>query len=98
MPFSELVKVTVALATNAPVESVTTPERVAVVVAICALIQGVLLTRMANSVAMPPQYNRNPCLLLLLVFNLKPPSGCPPSVQGSGGMTFMPFEYLVIGV
>jgi hypothetical protein len=98
MPASVLVSVTEALGSNAPMESVTTPERVAVVVAICALIQGVLLTRMANSVAMPPQYNRNPCLLLLLVFNLKPPSGCSPSVQGFKGMTFMTFECLVIGV
>jgi hypothetical protein len=74
MPFSELVSVSVAFVSAAPEGSVTTPESVAVVVAICALIHGALLANKANSIAMPPQYHSVPCLLLLPVFNVKPPS------------------------
>jgi high-affinity Fe2+/Pb2+ permease len=90
MPFSELVRVTVAFGSTAPEGSTTTPESVAVVVAICALAQGVLLTSMANRNAIPPQYHKDVCLLLLIVLNAKPPSRNSPSIREPGEMFFMP--------
>jgi hypothetical protein len=50
--------------------SITTPESVAVVVAICALAQGVQLVNMASRIANLPQFHRDHGLQLLFVFNL----------------------------
>ena len=60
MPLCELAKTTEACGTTAPVGSVTTPESVAVVVAICALSRGALLVRIrASRIAIPPQVQRD---------------------------------------
>ena len=78
MLFSELVSVSVAFGSTAPEGSVTTPESVAVVVAICALIHGALLVNMASRIANPPQLQRDCGLRLLFVFKIQPPSGFRP--------------------
>jgi len=75
--------------------SATTPESVAVVVAICALMHGALLTNKASSSEMLPQNHRDSRLLLLFVFKVKPPSGCTPrSDENFSSIFFMPDEVL----
>src|SRR5579863_9677902 len=81
MLFSELVRVSVAFGSTAPEGSVTTPESVAVVVAICALIHGAPLTNSASRIANPPQLQRDCGLRLLFVFKMQPPPGFSPSIS-----------------
>ena len=78
IPFSKLVRVSVAFVSAAPEGSLTTPESVAVVVAICPLIHGVLSAISTSRIAIPPQLHRDRCLRLLSVFTLQPPSGHSP--------------------
>src|SRR5580693_4470609 len=82
MPFSELVSVTAAFVNAAPEGSVTRPERVAVVVASCALIHGALPTNKASRTVSPPQLQRDRGLRLLFVFKMQPPSGLLPVSLG----------------
>src|SRR5271155_2043501 len=74
IPFSALTRVTWALGTTAFEESDTTPESVAVVVAICALMRGVLLTNKPGSIASPTRDLRNQALLTPFVFTMQPPN------------------------
>ena len=100
MPFSELVSVTVAEGTKAPDGSATTPERVAVVVAICALPRGAAPARMAYKTTSPLQYQRDLVghfnSQFAFVFNVKPPVMCSLSVQDSDNVAQAP-ESFVIG-
>ena len=57
IPVSGLVRVTEACGTRAPDESVTMPERVAVVVANCAVAGRGKLARKASRIAIAPQYH-----------------------------------------
>src|ERR1700722_19020511 len=79
-PSAVLSRVTDTLGRTAPVGSVTTPESVAVVVAICALIHGAPLTNKASRIANPPQLQRDCGLRLLFVFKMQPPPVFSPSV------------------
>jgi hypothetical protein len=98
MLFSELVRVSVALGSTAPEGSVITPESVAVVVAICALIHGALLTNKASRIASPPQLQRDCGLRLLFVFKMQPPSGFSPSVLVPRRMKDTSKKSIVIGI
>ena len=68
MPFSVLEMVTDALGMTAPVWSVMTPDKLAVVVSICALLRGAVLSKIASRVANPPQYHEERDLQLLVFF------------------------------
>src|SRR5580658_1913262 len=87
IPFSALVIVTVAAGTTAPDGSATMPERVAVVVAICALPPGAEPASKANNTTRPLQYQRDLVghlnSLFAFVFKVKLPVVCSLSVQDS---------------
>jgi hypothetical protein len=98
MLFSELVRISVAFDNTAPEGSVTTPESVAVVVAICALIHGVLLTNRASRIAKPPELQKDCGLRLLLVVKMQPPSGFSRRSWSPRRMKDTSKESIVIGI
>jgi hypothetical protein len=61
--------VTAAFGRTAPVGSMTVPEMVAVVVAICACMGGAIPVHTANRTGIAPN-RRNRCIQLFLVINV----------------------------